>query len=44
MATPEVDNEMRDRFLDDIKKLSAGQYESWKADRDGKLAATILVD
>ena len=44
MSTPELDNEIKEKYLEDIKKLESGQYEAWKGDRDGKLAATILID
>jgi uncharacterized protein (DUF924 family) len=43
-STPEFDNLIREKFVDDIKKLASGQYEAWKADKNGKLAAIILVD
>ena len=44
MSTPEFDNLIKEKFHDDIKKLDSGEYEAWKADRNGKLAAIILVD
>ena len=44
MSTVDDDNEIRDQFLGDLNKLVAGTYESWKQDRDGKLAAVILAD
>ena len=44
MSTPEIDNEIRDRFQDDIKKLASGEYEDWKQDKEGRLAAVILTD
>ena len=44
MSTPEIDNEIRERFLDDINKLASGKYEDWKQDKEGRLAAVILTD
>jgi uncharacterized protein (DUF924 family) len=44
MSTPEFDSLIKEKFHDDIKKLASGEYEAWKADRNGKLAAIILVD
>lgn len=44
MSTPDIDNEIREKFLDDLNKLVSGEYEQWKNDRDGKLAAVILTD
>ena len=31
-------------FKDDLLKLAAGDYESWKHDHRGRLAAVILTD
>ncbi len=44
MSTPEIDNEIRERFLDDLNKLASGGYEEWKQDKEGRLAAVILTD
>lgn len=44
MSNPETDDFITDNFRGDLDKLSAGDYEDWKADRDGKLAAIILTD
>ncbi len=44
MSTPEIDNEIRERFLDDINKLASGKYDDWKQDKEGRLAAVILTD
>ena len=44
MSSPDIDNEIREKFLDDLNKLASGQYEEWKEDKEGKLAAVILTD
>ncbi len=44
MSTPKIDNEIRDRFQADIKNLASGEYEDWKQDKEGRLAAVILTD
>ena len=44
MSTPEIDKEISDNFKGDLLKLAGGEYETWKSDRDGKLAAIILAD
>jgi len=44
MSTPEIDNEIKERFLDDLNKLASGGYEEWKQDKEGRLAAVILTD
>ena len=44
MSTPDIDNEIREKFLDDINKLASGQYDDWKQDKEGRLAAVILTD
>ena len=44
MATPEVDAEITSNFGEDLQKLNSGEYDEWKADREGRLAAVILAD
>ena len=44
MSTPDIDNEIREKFLEDINKLASGQYDDWKQDKEGRLAAVILTD
>ena len=44
MSKPEDDAEITANFADDLQKLSRGEYDSWKADKQGKLAAVILAD
>jgi uncharacterized protein (DUF924 family) len=44
MSTPDIDNEIREKFLEDLNKLVSGEYDGWKQDKDGKLAAIILAD
>ncbi len=43
-STPDIDNEIREKFLDDINKIASGQYDDWKQDKEGRLAAVILTD
>lgn len=40
----EVDTEIKTNFSEDLTKLNQGEYDEWKQDRDGKLAAVILAD
>ena len=44
MANQETDTFITENFRGDLDKLSAGDYDDWKKDRDGKLAAILLTD
>lgn len=43
-SSDEVDLEIRTLFKDDLLKLASGEYEQWKVDKYGKLAAVLLSD
>jgi len=40
----EVDKEARAKFMDDYESYMGGECTRWLTDRDGKLAAIILLD
>lgn len=40
----ELDEEIKKNFGDDLEKLATGEYDDWKNNRDGKIAAVILAD
>ena len=40
----EIDEEIRQSFGEDLEKLSKNEYDDWKNDREGRIAAVILVD
>lgn len=44
MGGPEIDEEIKANFAQDLQNLAAGLYEDWKHDREGKVAAVILTD
>ena len=41
---PETDKLITEKFKEDLLKMASGEYESWLKDRDGKLAAILLMD
>ena len=41
---PEGDKLIAENFKVDLLKMASGEYDSWLKDRDGKLAAIILLD
>jgi uncharacterized protein (DUF924 family) len=43
-GSPEVDDEIRDLFEDDLMKAIAGDYDHWADDPLGRLALIILLD
>ena len=43
-SAPEIDKDITEKFKDDLLKVASGEYDSWKKDRDGKLASIILCD
>ena len=44
VATFEKDQEVVENFLDDYESYAKGFYSGWINDRDGCLAAIILLD
>ena len=44
MTSAETDNFIIENYKEDLEKLARGDYEDWKADKEGKLAAIILTD
>ena len=44
MSTPEVDAEIVKNFMEDHTKFMNGDYSGWINDKDGALAACILLD
>ena len=42
--TQGTDDEIKQMFSSDYDKYLAGEYSGWPYDRDGKLAAIILLD
>ena len=44
VSTFEKDHLIIDNFLQDYEKLIRGDYICWEGDRDGRLAAIILLD
>jgi len=43
-SSPDLDNRIRDEFLDDYEKARRGEYDAWKEDPYGTLALIILLD
>lgn len=40
----QIDNEIKQRFLQDYLNYVADEYSGWQYDKDGRLAAVILLD
>jgi uncharacterized protein (DUF924 family) len=40
----DLDQEIKENFEEDLNKLAKGEYEDWKHDRDGRIAAVLLAD
>lgn len=43
-STPEIDREMKARFLDQYHRAAAGEFDSWKSDARGWVALIVLLD
>ena len=43
-SSPELDAEITTNFAEDLQRLKNGEYEDWKSDKEGRLAAVILAD
>ncbi len=43
-SNEETDRYIAEKFKEDLMKLANGDYEAWKSERDGALAAIILCD
>ncbi len=41
---PLIDEEMRERFTDDLEKACRGEYDSWKESARGQLGLILLLD
>ncbi len=43
-SNPQQDQEMKELFLADYENYMAQEYTGWPLDRDGRLAAVLLLD
>lgn len=43
-STPDIDREIKERFLDRYLRAAAGDFEDWKSDARGWVALIVLLD
>ncbi|MFT5488865.1 MAG: hypothetical protein ACI9JL_001129 [Paracoccaceae bacterium] len=43
-STPDIDRELKERFLDQYHRAAAGDLEDWKSDARGWVALIVLLD
>lgn len=43
-STPDIDREIKERFLDRYRRAAAGDFEDWKSDARGWVALIVLLD
>ncbi len=43
-SNEETDRYITENFKEDLLKLANGEYEAWKSERDGAIAAILLCD
>lgn len=43
-STPEIDRELRERFLDQYHRAAAGGFDDWKSDARSWVALIVLLD